>query len=256
MSEKVILILADGMRPDGLTQCGNDFVKTMLSKGYYSLTAQTVMPSVTLPCHMSLFHSVDPDRHGITTNTYVPQVRPIDGLFDVLHAAGKRNGFFYNWEQLRDLARPGHIDKGLFHNLHTAEDTDRRLTDEAVKYIKESSPDFVFLYLGMTDEAGHDFGWMSAEYLGKISIAVSCVEKIYTAFGDEYNTIFTADHGGHTRGHGSDSPEDMTIPIVCIGGSFPAGKEFTGGSIKDIPVTITKLLDVQPAKEWEGKSLI
>ena len=40
------------------------------------------MPSVTLPCHMSLFHSVDPDRHGITTNGYVPQVRPIKGMFD------------------------------------------------------------------------------------------------------------------------------------------------------------------------------
>ncbi len=256
MAEKVILILADGMRPDGLLQCGSDFVKTMQEKSYYSLTAQTVMPSVTLPCHMSLFHSVDPDRHGVTTNTYVPQVRPIEGLFDALYRNEKINGFFFNWEELRDLSRPGHVDKSVFLNLHSMKNTDRLLTDEAVKYIGERKPDFVFLYMGMTDEAGHDYGWMSKEYLSAINVAVSCMQKIYDNFGDEYNIIITADHGGHTRGHGTDCPEDMTIPIFCIGQSFPAGEEFKGGSIKDIPVTIAKLTGTPKVREWEGKSLI
>ena len=77
MSEKVILVLVDGMRPDGMLQCGHPYVETLISKSMSALDAQTVMPSVTLPCHMSLFHSVDPDRHGILTNTYVPQVRPV-----------------------------------------------------------------------------------------------------------------------------------------------------------------------------------
>ncbi len=256
MAEKVILILADGMRPDGLLQCGNDFVKTLLEKSYYSLTAQTVMPSVTLPCHMSLFHSVDPDRHGITTNTYVPQVRPIEGLFDALARNGKTNGFFFNWEQLRDLSRPGHVDKSLFINLHSTDGTDCLLTDEAVKYINEKNPDFVFLYMGMTDEAGHDFGWMSEEYLSRISVAVDCVKKVYENFAEEYNIIFTADHGGHTRGHGTDCAEDMTIPIICTGRSFPKGQEFKGGSIKDIAVTAAKLTGIDKVKEWEGEPLI
>ena len=66
MSEKVILILVDGMRPDGLLACGHPFVTTLLSQSAYALDAQTVMPSVTLPCHMSLVHSVDPQRHGIS----------------------------------------------------------------------------------------------------------------------------------------------------------------------------------------------
>ena len=69
MSEKVILILVDGMRPDGMMGCGNPFAEKLIKESTYSLTAQTVMPSVTLPCHMSLFHSVDPTRHGIVTNT-------------------------------------------------------------------------------------------------------------------------------------------------------------------------------------------
>lgn len=54
-----------------------------MREGSYSLRARTVMPSVTLPCHMSLFHSVDPGRHGILTNTYVPQARPRGGAVRV-----------------------------------------------------------------------------------------------------------------------------------------------------------------------------
>ncbi|MCI9552423.1 MAG: hypothetical protein HFE94_02675, partial [Acutalibacter sp.] len=85
---KVLLILVDGMRPDALG--GVAQAQAMLARSAASLCAQTVMPSVTLPCHMSLFHSVTPQRHGTTTNTYAPQVRPVRGLCEVLAAAGKR----------------------------------------------------------------------------------------------------------------------------------------------------------------------
>ena len=44
--------------------------------------------------------------HGILTNTYVPQVRPVNGLCEQLRAGGRKCAFFYNWEELRDLSRP------------------------------------------------------------------------------------------------------------------------------------------------------
>ena len=34
---------------------------------------------------------------------------------------------------------------------------------------------------------------------------------------DIADILLTADHGGHGRGHGSDCPEDMTIPLVMNG---------------------------------------
>lgn len=94
MNRKVLLILADGLRPDALAACGHPYGTLLPSLGSYSLEAETVYPSVTLPCHMSLFHSVDPGRHGILTNTYVPQVRPVNGLCEQLSAAGKNLRFF------------------------------------------------------------------------------------------------------------------------------------------------------------------
>ena len=257
MAEKVLLVLVDGMRPDGFLQCGHPFVEPLLARSAYSLTAQTVLPSVTLPCHMSLFHSVDPDRHGITTNTYVPQVRPIEGLFDRLDNAGKKCAFYYTWEELRDLSRPDHLHQAMLINQHKQEETDQKITDAAIAYINAETPDFLFLYLGQTDElGGHDHGWMSPEYLRCVNIAVGCTEKLINSIPADYTVILTADHGGHGRGHGSDDPQDMTIPIVITGPRFEKGKEYQGGSIKDIAPTVAKLLEVTPAREWEGKPLI
>lgn len=257
MAEKVILVLVDGMRPDGFLQCGHPFVRPLLARSAWSLTAQTVLPSVTLPCHMSLFHSVDPDRHGITTNTYVPQVRPIEGLFDRLDNAGKKCAFYYTWEELRDLSRPDHLHQAMLINQHKQEETDQKITDAAIAYINAETPDFLFLYLGQTDElGGHDHGWMSPEYLNCVNIAVGCTEKLINSIPADYTVILTADHGGHGRGHGSDDPQDMTIPIVITGPRFEKGKEYQGGSIKDIAPTVAKLLEVTPAREWEGKPLI
>ena len=70
--EKVILMCIDGMRPDGFLQCGNPFIEEMMKLGSYSLESRTVFPSCTLPCHMSMFHSVPPERHGILSSQTHP----------------------------------------------------------------------------------------------------------------------------------------------------------------------------------------
>ena len=85
MHNKTLLILAEGMRPDGFLHCGHPLVETLLKQSSYTMQAQTVMPSVTLPCHMSLFHSVTPQRHNVLTNDYTPPVRPVDGLFEQIN---------------------------------------------------------------------------------------------------------------------------------------------------------------------------
>ncbi|MDD6276731.1 MAG: alkaline phosphatase family protein [Clostridia bacterium] len=257
MSEKVILVLVDGMRPDGMMQCGNDFVQKLISESSYSLNARTVVPPVTLPCHMSLFHSVDPERHGIMSNTYIPQVRPIKGLFDRLDEFDKKCAFFYTWEELRDLSRPDHLHTAYCINQHKQSDTDVKITDAAIKYIHKEAPDFMFLYLGETDEVGgHDCGWMSEQYMRSVSKALSCVKKLKKSISDDYTIILLADHGGHGRSHGEDIPEDMTIPIVFCGKPFEKGKELGSISIKDVAATVAKLLEVPAVKEWEGKPVI
>lgn len=254
--KKVILISVDGMRPDGFLNCGNPYIHTLMKESMYCLKSRTVHPSVTLPCHMSMFHSVPPQRHGVLSNTYTPQVRPINGLFDQLKIFGKTTAMFFGWEQLRDLCRPGAITHSAFMKCGTIHDVDSVLCKRALDCIAEYHPDFLFLYMVDTDEQGHDTGWMSEEYLARINNAVANIQKVIETCGNEYEVIITADHGGHDRTHGSEMDEDMTIPIFFRGhnGSctFPAG-EIGGISILDIAPTAAKLLEILPAEEWEGK---
>ena len=254
--EKVILISIDGMRPDGFLQCGNPFIEEMMRLGAYTLEGRTIFPSVTLPCHMAMFHSVPAERHGISTNIYTPMVRPLNGLFEQIAMMGGISAMYYGWEPLRDVARPGSLKFSGYINAYTEASSDTSLTDLALARIKESHPDFVFLYMVETDEkGGHDHGWMTPEYLDVISTAIGNVKRVLEACGDEYTVIVTADHGGHDRGHGSDAREDMTIPLFFFGKRFTPGKQLEGVSILDIAPTIADIMSVPKAPEWEGKSL-
>ena len=257
MENKVILISIDGMRPDGLKNCKNEYLDELLSKASYTFTARTVMPSVTLPCHMSMFHSVTPERHGTTTNTYAPQVRPIKGLFERIAQSDGSCAMYYGWHPLRDIARPGSLLAAEYINAYSFDHTDGMLTDSAINHIKRAHPDFVFLYMVETDEkGGHDAGWMSETYLDYIWHAINNVKRVIEETNGEYTVIVTADHGGHGRSHGSEMDEDMTIPMIFYGKDFEAGKELFDVSILDIAPTIAKIMGVTPAVEWEGKSLV
>lgn len=255
---KVLLVLVDGMRPDALN--AQKTAQKILARSCYATEAKTVMPSVTLPCHMSLFHSVEPSRHGTTTNVYMPQVRPVKGLCELLCEHKKKSAFFYNWSELRDLARPGSLSvaqffKGKTFGYDVAND---RVTDAAIESLRENTMDFTFVYLGFTDAAGHNHGWMSKEYMAAIDNSWNNIERLIEALpeGEDYAVIITADHGGHDRCHGTEMPEDMTIPLILMGAPFPSGSALSEASILDIAPTIAHLLGVEKDEEWEGKSLV
>ncbi len=255
--KKVILISIDGMRPDGFLKCKNEYVGELMKKSSYTLSAKTVFPSVTLPCHLSMFHSVPPERHGTLTNDYATPVRPISGLFEELKANKKRCGMFYGWEPLRDIGRVGSLEASEYINAYAFEGTDGMLTDRALDYVKLAKPDFVFLYMVETDDkGGHDNGWMTETYLDYISKAIDNVKRVIDEAGEEYTVIVTADHGGHDRTHGSILPEDMTIPMFFCGDNFEKEKALENISILDIAPTILDVMGFTPPREWEGKSIL
>lgn len=253
---KTLLILVDGMRPDALENC--QAAQKVIADSVYTLNAKTVMPSVTLPCHMSLFFSMTPEHHGTKSNTYTPPSRPILSLCDVLAIEKKDVAFFYSWGQLRDLCHPASLNysvliKGAHHGWEQAND---RLTDAAIGYITENNTDFAFLYLGYPDEAGHAHGWMGEEYMRSLENSWENIARIIEALPKDYAVIITADHGGHDHTHGTELPEDMTIPLIFAG----AERELIGNlddvNIIDIAPTIAALSGTAPSPDWEGKSLL
>ena len=256
---KVLLILVDGMRPDAIRNL--PLARKFAARSATTFQAKTVFPSITLPCHMSLFHSVEPARHGTTTNTYAPQVRPIRGLCEVLAAAGKRSAFFYMWENLRDLTRPGSLVYAHYQKLkakgYTYEQVNDQLTDAAIAYLStHDDVDFTFLYLGYPDEAGHDYGWMSPEYMDSLENSWKNIDRVLEILPEDYTVIVTADHGGHDRLHGTELPEDIQIPLYICGPNFAPGSTLPDAHIMDIAPTVAKLLGVEPDEDWEGTDLL
>ena len=239
-----LLILVDGMRPDSLA--GIPEAEKFMKESAGSLSATTVWPSVTLPCHMSLFLSVPPERHGTTTNTYSPQVRPVNGICEVLASHGETSGIFYNWAEIRDVVRPGSVVREILIY------SDDQVTEESIRFIKKANPEFVFTYLGWVDSAGHDKGWMSEKYMEQVRNSWRLIGELLEVVNDDWTVIVTADHGGHGRGHGDDIPEDMTIPIFFRGKDFEPGKEIEGMNIMDIAPTVVKLHGYEIPREWEG----
>lgn len=257
MDKKVILISIDGLRPDGLKACGHQFLGELEKISTYTYDALTVFPSVTLPCHYSMTHSVDPSRHGILTNTYVPEVRPVKGLFEKLTDYGKVCGMYYSWEELRNIVSPGtlrmtHCLSKLILNKHTND----IITERSIQDIEKFNPDFFMIYLGDTDSWGHNSGWMSEDYLNVAYNAVENVKRIIERYSKDHTIIIMADHGGHDRIHGTQLKEDMIIPLFFIGEEFEKNKQLSGGSILDIAPTVAKVFDIPADEDWEGKSII
>lgn len=255
MKNKVILISIDGMRPDGFLKCGHPFVGSMMEQFSYTLTGRSMDPPVTLPCHMSMFYCVPPVRHGILTNAYTVPARPVNGIGELLAASGKSGAAFYNWEPIRHVWPSESMKYTTYINAYEEENTDLYLTGQLLTLLDKREPDFIFLYLVETDEkGGHDSGWMTKEYIKRISNAIDCVEKIFRAASEEYHILVTADHGGHDRNHGVNCPEDMTIPMFFWGKPFQGGKEMGDLSLLDLAPTIASILGLAPSREWEHTS--
>lgn len=262
LPSRLIVFSVDGMRPDGMLQADTPTMHRLMKTGATCLAARSVMPSITLPCHVSMFHGLDPEVHGVNTNGWEPySCGPVPGIFEQVRDAGKHPASFYTWEELRDLSRPGTLAHSCFKNIYypSEKNVDLEIARLAAEYIVAARPDFTFVYLGLTDEVGHRYGWMSPEYLQAITTAdqaiahvLSCLEE--AGMADDTAYLLTSDHGGHGHGHGEDCPEDMTIPWVLNGPGIRKDVSLTGPvRIFDTAPTAAHLLGLTIPQEWQGR---
>ena len=98
---------------------------------------------------------------------------------------------------------------------------------------------------------GHDYGWMSKEYLQRINDAFKGIEDLIKTFGEEYHFIVTADHGGIRTTHGGDSPEEMNVFLGIAGHNV---NNITLGDvcIQDIPAIVCQALGVKGNGSWNS----
>lgn len=255
-----ILFVIDGLRPDALERTHTPEIDRLVREGSYTCHAQTTEPSITLPCHVSMFFGVPPARHGVVDNVWRPPSPPVKSLLDIAHEAGLSTAAFYTWEQLRDLASPGALDIAYYRRLDKLEGNRELETAlAACEYIVREDPSLTFVYLGATDEIGHAYGWMSEPYLQAVSRADGIVGLILRASrlsgtGDDTVYLVTSDHGGHEFGHSGGEAEDLTIPWILSGAGVRQGHRMaTGVSIVDTAPTLAHLLGLPRPPQWSGR---
>ncbi len=258
IGQPVLLCLIDGLRPDALAAANVPVLNRLAAGGRFTRQARTVMPSLTLPCISSLFYGVPPQQHGTLTN-WCAHSWDEASLIDLFHMEERTTASFYNWEQLRDLSHPGSLTISMCLNNAESFDLplgegDTLLTDLALAALKPF-PDFCFVYLGCLDTAGHRHGWMSAEYLRALENADACLGRLVEAFPPEGLLVVLADHGGHAYGHGSDKPEDLTIPILFYGKDITPGEISAPVSILDVAPTIAAYAGLHAPEAWTGTAI-
>lgn len=210
--------------------------------------------------HAALPYVDFPQRSSGTPRHYDQRLHtngaPVAWIDRTARAAGKRAASIHNWEPLRDVSRPEQVAYSYYREPPLDHAYDDAVGAEAVRLLREegASFDVVFLYFGSVDAAGHAFGWMSPEYLGQLQRVDGLLGRVLDAMPADATIVVQADHGGHERMHGTDMPEDMTIPWIAAGPAIRRNHRITAPvSLLDTAPTLARALGIAPHAAWEGR---
>jgi len=261
VTNNVIVISIDGLRPDAIAKYHARTLEGLMAQGRYSLTAQTISISNTLPSHTSMLTGVDTDQHKITWNkdrsgefghVEVPTV------FGLARAAGFTTAAFYSKSKFHHIDNPETIDhvrgpKGGVIPWNSA-----KVADLVVEHMRAARPNLTFVHLADADFAGHNFGWMQHTYGMAVRQSDIAVARILDAANDaygrgNYTVLVTSDHGGHKKGHGTTDPLDTTIPWIVSGAGVQRGATLSGIRTMDTAATVLWMLNITAPANLVGK---
>ena len=250
---RVLILSIDGLRPDAIDLTPMRNLQTLMKEGAYSLVAQTIMPSSTLPSHSSMLTGLCPDKHGVDWNDYRPERGFASGtdIFDLAHAAGLRTVMVVGKEKLRQTTESESTDVFEFIN-----DRDTVIAERVVELIPAGFG-LMFIHFPTPDWMGHEYGWLSPEQFSVLFRADEALQTILDALdkaGMRADTlvIITADHGGHGTTHGSRQLEDMTIPWIVAGPGVRHVVLSTDINTTDTAATAAWALGLPRQAEWDG----
>jgi len=252
-ARRVLIISLDGLRPESIAAAPMPNLQALMQISAYTLSAQTIFPSATLPAHTSMLTGLCPAKHGVDWNDYLPEKGFAKGpsLFEIAHSAGLQTVMFVGKEKLRQITEPANTD--IFRYIN-----DRDVVI-AQRITEEFPVDFgvMFVHFPTPDAMGHVYGWMSPQYISVVQRADEAIGTLLKDLDDhglrqETIVIITADHGGHNQTHGSRAPEDMTIPWVISGPGVRPGPLSTPVQTTDTAATAAWVLGLPLPQEWDG----
>jgi hypothetical protein len=261
MYRRVVVVLADGLRPDAVTPAIMPSLHTLGQTYTRAEHAVTVRPSVTVAALGSLATGVRPEAHGLIEPGigFLSRMHRLHPLGDELHRHGHDIAVVlpemgrFSRSLVGALARAASIGK-----LVTGGNTARSLARTARQVLSEISHGLVVLYLADCDGAGHAHGWMSQPYLAAAARVDAALAEVAPLTRSDL-LIVLSDHGGggiDPRDHDHPHPTNARIPLVLAGASVRRGTALRGPvSLLDVPPTILWALGAAIPGSYEGRVL-
>lgn len=292
----VVVIVMDTTRLDRLGFYGYDAARTPFLDG---LAADAVVfdgavsaSSWTAPATASIFTSLYPDQHGVTSgyffyqrvNQMDPQIKlnrlpdGVETLPEMFKAAGYRT--FGLADNMNIGERMG-FTRGFDRFDTWAYEGGRRVNltlDEWRADIVDGGDAPYFLYLQYMDPHKpyhvHDLdpaiANATARYDAELAYLDGLLAELWDTFDLDANTlvVITADHGEEFGDHGSTGhdrglyPELVHVPLLMVGRDASGDLDWTPGRVDarvstlDVLPTLRELLDRPAAPYAEGESLV
>lgn len=236
---RVVLLSLDGISVEGFQKAHTPHLDSLLAQGVLSLETRVVMPSITLPNWTSHLTGSGPEQHGVTDNAWTfgkAQLPAVDtdkdgyypSVFQQLKIQKQqiKTAFYYNWANLIYPYNQKYLDEISF----LEKDAYIPNYEKAFSFMKKNRhyPTLVYLYSVHTDHAGHQYKWMSPEYIRSIEEADKAIGWLLEHMKKERLTdhtyfFFLTDHGGVEYGHGGLSTTEMIVPWGIIGPGIRKG---------------------------------
>ncbi len=263
LTSRLVFVVLDGVRVDAAS--GMPHLQALAANGS-SGTAVAELPSLSNPGRAVLSTGAMPEVHGVTNNGRYSPV-PVDSIFSLAKKQGIPVTVYgsYFWQRAfgdsLDPARVHPFEK----ELGPSPDADRlvawqeQVCREMMPTLSGADTGLVVIGLTATDEAAHDFGGESPEYLQVVAAADACLGSLVQALSNEGTTfVVVADHGHIQRrgqgGHGGTEPEVVQTPLVLAGRGIVRSSGWQARHL-DVAPTISALLGLPLPANNQGEIL-
>lgn len=277
-AEHVFIVSLDQGAPEQINRASMPVLKSMATEGARTWEAYTIVPSITLPSHVSMLTGVGIQKHQILWNEW-DATRPkltVPTIFQLAKDKGLSTAMVAAKNKFRTFEQAGGLDSFLIPDDAKAKGIGAAVAD----LLKNKQPNLVFIHFADPDTTGHQFGVNSPEKLQALADcdqALGVIRAAITAAGiaDTSVIILTADHGGHDRPaaeiaerikrgqppspgtHGAPDSSDVIIPWITWGKGVKPAFTVTAPVVQyDTAATALWLLDIPVPESFWGRPVV
>lgn len=262
----VIVIGIDGLSVPGLLKANAPVMQKMIAEGAFKQDARTVLPSSSSSNWSAQILGAGPEITGVTSNDWKPEAKHMTpvavnsvgrspSIFDIIRQQRPQaeQGVVFHWNDYGRL-----LQKKMVNHYESAK-TESEAAAKFADYLNTKKPDFALLHLDHVDHAGHESGHMTPEYLKSIAKADSLVGIVLAAIGKagmKENTLvmIVSDHGGINKGHGGESDEEVTIPVIYYGTGVKKGYKIQQPVYQyDVAATVAFVFNLEIPYSWTSR---